>query len=185
MHALSASAVPPADRPVFVVGEREPALDLVRALGDTSTLCAMPASRLLQDLVQAVERCPVDLDSLGAAGDALRRPANWYREVQVAHTRASGKIRSVEFSGMALRRLHHLFPHAQFLVVHRLNRAIPPSRRLPALAPEWILEVDSGVAATAEAVERVLTFLGEVTESVVVDLSDHRMRSTPVAHSKR
>src|SRR5688572_23371467 len=54
----------PVDRPVFVLGERTAATALVRALGDTPTLCAMPANRLLSDLVHALDRCSPDLKPL-------------------------------------------------------------------------------------------------------------------------
>jgi len=179
-----APAVAPVDRPVFVVGERPAAMQLVRALGETTALCAMPPNRLLPDLALAVERCASDLDPLaGLERDGLRPPASWYREVQAACLRHSGKARSVEFSGLSVRRLDRLFPDAQFLVVHQLKRAIDRSRRLPALGPGRILEIGSDVPVTARTIDRVLAFLGQPAEQVVLDLSDERVGSwaTPPA----
>jgi hypothetical protein len=152
---------------------------LVGALGDTPALCGMPAGRLLADLVAAADRNRSGLESLGdAAGGAL--PARWYRDVQVAALRHSGKARTVEFSGLSVLRLCQLFPTAQFVVVRQLKRAIPRSRRLPPLAEERILQVGSAGAATAETVGRVLAFLGETGPNTELDLSDERIRPTSV-----
>ena len=181
MNTTPAPAAALVDRPVFVVGERPAAMQLVHALGETPGLCAMPLNRLLPDLALAMERCAADLDPLTALErDGLRPPASWYKEVQMARLRHSGKTRSVEFSGLSVFRLNRLFPEAQFLVVHRLKRAIDRSRRFPPLRPGRILEVGSDVAATATTLERVLTFLGEPAEQVVLDLSDERVGSALV-----
>ena len=167
-------AVDPVDRPVFVVGERPAAMQLVRALGETPDLCAMPPNRLLPDLALAVERCAADLEPLaGLERAGLRPPASWYREVQAARIRLAGKTRSVEFSGLSVQRLDRLFPDAQFLVVHQLKRAVDRSRRLPALGRGRILQIDSDVPATPATLARVIAFLSEPAEPVVVDLSDH------------
>jgi len=170
----NAPAMDPVDRPVFVVGERPAAMQLVRALGETPALCAMPPNRLLPDLALAVERSAADLEPLaGLERAGLRPPASWYRQVQAARIRLSGKPRSVEFSGLSVQRLDWLFPGAQFLVVHQLKRAVDRSRRLPALGSGRILQISSEVPATATTLARVMTFLSEPTEPVVVDLSDH------------
>jgi len=167
-------AMDPVDRPVFVVGERPAAMQLVRALGETPALCAMPPNRLLPDLALAVERSAADLEPLaGLERAGLRPPASWYRQVQAARIRLSGKPRSVEFSGLSVQRLDWLFPGAQFLVVHQLKRAVDRSRRLPALGSGRILQISSEVPATATTLARVMTFLSEPAEPVVVDLSDH------------
>jgi hypothetical protein len=166
-------AMSPVDRPVFVLGERTAAVQLVRALGDTPTLCAMSANRLLYDLVQALERCSRDLEPLiGSAHEDPQFPATWYRDVQAARLRGSGKTRTVEFSGLSILRLCELFPRAQFLIVRHLKRAIPPSRRLPAPELGRILEIDSEWVTTPGTLECVLSFLGESTEPVELDLSD-------------
>jgi len=167
------------NQPVFVIGERPAAMELVRALAESPTLCAMPANRLLADLVSAADRCRPDLEALALSdGDGHRPPAGWYREVQAARTRITGKARTVEFSGLPVLRLCELFPSAQFVVVHPLTRAIPPSRRLPALRRGRILEVDSSSVAGAATLERVLAFLGEPAAEVELDLSD---RSVPTS----
>ena len=62
MNTTPAPAAALVDRPVFVVGERPAAMQLVHALGETPGLCAMPLNRLLPDLALAVERCAADLD---------------------------------------------------------------------------------------------------------------------------
>jgi hypothetical protein len=169
----------PVHRPVFVLGERNAALQLVRALGETPTLCAMPANRLLFELVHALDRCSRDLEPLtGSAHDGLRPPATWYRDIQAARLRGSGKTRTVEFSPLSILRLCELFPRGQFLVVRQLKRAIPPSRRLPAPELERILEIDSESATTPGTLERALTFLGESTGPVELDLSDDEVTSS-------
>ena len=66
MNTTPAPAAALVDRPVFVVGERPAAMQLVHALGETPGLCAMPLNRLLPDLALAVERCAADLDPLTA-----------------------------------------------------------------------------------------------------------------------
>src|SRR6266508_3199550 len=142
---MTKGAVPqvaPADRPVFVLGERAAAMELVRALGDTPTLSAMPANRLLADLVSAVDRYSPMFDPLAGVAAGFR-PAAWYRDVQLAQLRVSGKARTVEFSGLPILRLCSLFPAAQFLVVRRVRRAVPHSRPLPVLGREKILQIDS------------------------------------------
>jgi hypothetical protein len=170
--------LPAPDRPVFVLGERQAAMQLVRALGDTPTLCALPGNRVLHDLLSAVERAGAELAPLAGStpgGSALA--ARWYRDVQAAWLRPSGKERTVEFSGLSVLRLCELFPSAQFVVVHQLKRAIPRSRRLPPSGRERILEVDSARAAEPDTIDDVLAFLGE-PEQVVLDLSDDRVVST-------
>ena len=123
---------------------------------------------------QRQERSAADLEPLaGLERAGLRPPASWYRQVQAARIRLSGKPRSVEFSGLSVQRLDWLFPGAQFLVVHQLKRAVDRSRRLPALGSGRILQISSEVPATATTLARVMTFLSEPTEPVVVDLSDH------------
>ena len=175
MSTPSALPVAPVDRPVFVLGERAAATQLVRALGDTPNLCAMPANRLLYDLVRLLNRCSRDLGQLTDSPQAaFGPPATWYREVQVAQLRGSGKARTVEYSALSILRLCELFPWAQFLVVHQMKRALPPSRRLPLGELERILEIDSGSATTPATLERVLTFLG-ATEPVELDLSDDQV----------
>jgi hypothetical protein len=168
----------PVDRPVFVLGERTAATALVRALGDTPTLCAMPANRLLSDLVHALDRCSPDLKPLtDPAHGGLRPPTSWYRDVQAAALRGSGKIRTVEYSALSVLRLCELFPGAQFLVVRQLKRAMHPSRRLPAPELGRILEIDSESATTAGTLERALAFLG-AREPVELDLSDNQVTSS-------
>lgn len=161
------------DRPVFVLGERAAAMQLVGALGGTPTLSAAPHNRLLTDLVVAVERCTPAFGSMPDAAREGLRPATWYRDVQAAVLRATGKSRTVEFCGLAVVRLCDLFPAAQFVVVRQLNRAIPRSRRLPPMAIDRTLQVDSESVNTPETLELVLSFLGEPAESVELDLSEH------------
>jgi hypothetical protein len=166
------------DQPVFVLGERAAAVQLARALGDTPTLCALPANRLLAEMVSATDRCAAVLGPLsGVARDGLR-PARWYRDVQAAHLRASGKPRTVEYSGVSTLRLCQLFPGAQFVVVRQLQRAMPRSRILPAIERQRILEVDSGTVTLPDTLEHVLAFLGEPADTLELDLSDQ-----PVSNS--
>jgi len=161
------------DRPVFVLGERPAAMQVVRALDDTPDFCAMPSNRLLSDLVSAVDRWLPDLEPLAAlARDGHVPPASWYREVQAARLAQTGKARTVEFSGVSVLRLCRLFPAAQFVVVRRLERAIPRSRQLPARGRERIVEIDCADTTTPEMLDHLLTFLGEPAAPVVVDLSD-------------
>jgi hypothetical protein len=168
----------PVDRPVFVLGERTAAVELVRALGDTPTLCALPTNRLLSDLVHALDRCSPDLEPLtGPAHEGLPPPTTWYRDVQTACLRSSGKIRTVEYSALSVLRLCELFPGAQFLVVRQLKRAIHPSRRLPAPEPGQILEIDSESATSPGTLERALAFLS-AREPVELDLSDNEVTSS-------
>jgi len=168
------AAVSP-DRPVFVLGERAPALELVRALGATPAFYAMPGTRLLPDLVAAAGRARPTLGSLlGAGPPAGLLPARWYRDVQAAGLRHSGKARTVEFCGLSILVLCELFPAAQFVVVRQVKRAIPRSRRLPPLEPGRILEVDSAAAAAPESLSRALAFLG-APPPVELDLSDRRV----------
>lgn len=181
VNMTRASALPRIGPPVFVLGERPAAMELVRALGDTPALSAMPANRLLLDLIAAVERCLPDLEPLAVfERDGHLPPASWYREVQAARLCQSGKSRTVEFSGASILRLSSLFPTAQFLVVHQLKRAIPRSRRLPALGRGRILEIDSAEPTAPETLERALAFLGETPEMAIVDLSDHQLTTVPV-----
>ena len=154
----------PADRPVFVLGERAAAVQLVRTLGDTASLCAMPPIRLLADLVMAVDRCAGKTPALD--------PARWYGDVQAAQRRATGKGRTVEFSGLPILRLCRLFPTAQFVIVRATTRALPPSRRLPAQGVEKIFEVDSAEVTAPETLAGVLTFLGETGEALELDLTE-------------
>ena len=178
MSSAPVPLLPAPDRPVFVLGERPAAMELVRALGETPALCALPGNRVLRDLLSAVERARADLEPLAGStpgGSALA--ARWYRDVQAAWLRTSGKDRTVEFSGLSVLRLCELFPSAQFVVVHQLKRAIPRSRRLPPSGRERILEVDSARATDPDTIEDVLDFLGE-PEQVVLDLSDDRVVTT-------
>jgi hypothetical protein len=170
----------PIDLPIFVLGERPAAMQLVRALGDTSTLCRMPATRLLSDLVAAADRWAADFADLPGSGDHGLRPASWYREVQVDRLRSSGKSRTVEFSALPVLQLCRLFPTAQIVVVRQLTRAVPRSRRLPALEQRRILEVDSDDPTSPGVFEHVLAFLGETVEAHVLDLSDHTAESPRV-----
>lgn len=174
----------PLDRPVFVLGERAAAMPLIWALEATPNLCAMPANRLLRDLLLAVEHSYADLQSLtGLDREGFRPPASWYREVQAARARHSGKVRTVEFSGLAVRRLNHMFPDAQFLVVHALERAIPRSRRLPPLPAGRILEVGSNVATDPETLEQVLAFLDEPAAGhTVLDLAEPERQPHGATH---
>ena len=166
-------AVDRVGRPVFVLGERPAAMQVVRALGDTPEFCAMPSNRLLSDLVSAVDRWIPDLEPLTAlARDGHVPPASWYREVQAARLAQTGKARTVEFSGVSVLRLCRLFPAAKFVVVRRLERAIPRSRQLPELGRGRIVEIDSADAATPETLDYLLAFLGEPAALAVVDLSD-------------
>jgi len=177
MHAESPPTVAAGHRPVFVLGERAAAVQLVRALGATDGLYAMPVTRLLTDLVAAVDRCYA---TLGPAADvpwASLAPAAWYRDVQAAYLRAGGKWRTVEYSGLSILRLCTLFPGAQFVVVRQLRRAMPPSRRLPALEHGRIMEIDSDRVGNPEALDRVLDFLGEPVRVVELDLSDQPLPS--------
>jgi len=173
MNPRAASTAAPVNRPVFVLGERAAAIELVHALGATPDLCAVPANRLLGDLVSAADRCARAFGPLaGAAREALH-PAGWYRDVLTVLLRASGKPRTVEFSGLSILSLCGYFPQAQFVVVRQLRRNIAPSRRLPPLEGHRILQVDSEGAGSPETVERVLAFLAEGAEAVFLDLSDH------------
>jgi hypothetical protein len=183
MNSLAMPA-DPLDLPVFVLGERAPAMQLIGALAATPAFCAMPANRLLHDLLVAVEHSYAGiapLEELERGGQ--RPPATWYREVQAAQAHRTGKPRTVEFSGLAVRRLNHLFPRAQFLVVHELARAIPRSRRLPPVPPGCILEVGSETCGTDDTLERVLAFLGEGVQDIVVDLADPP--TAPADHDSR
>ena len=166
------------DRPIFVLGERIAAMELVRALGDTATLCAMPVNRLLSDLVHALDRCARDIKPLTVPADGgVRPPTTWYRDVQAACLHGSGKIRTVEYSALSVLRLCELFPGAQFLVVRQLNRALHHSRRLPAPEPGRILEIESESATTPGTLARALAFLGAM-EPVELDLSDNQVTSS-------
>jgi hypothetical protein len=160
------------DQPVFVLGERAAAVQLARALGETPTLCAIPANRLLAEMLSATDRCAAVLGPLSGVAREGLRPGAWYRDLQAAHLRASGKPRTVEYSGVSILRLCQLFPGAQFVVVRQRKRAMPRSRRLPALERERILEVDSETVDDPDTLERVLAFLGAPAETVVLDLSD-------------
>ena len=183
MSLSSAVAGASSHRPVFVLGERAPAVEMVRALGRTPALYALPMNRLLPDLISAVTRGRPALEPvLGpeAVGGAVL--AGWYREVQAAGLRRSGKTRTVEFSGLSILQLCDLFPTGQFVVVRQVKRAIPRSRRLPPLERRRIFEVDSAIAATPESLARVLAFLAEPADAVELDLSDGRVgadRVTP------
>lgn len=179
MTTPSASPAAPPNRPVFVLGERSAALEVVRALGSTANFAAMPASRLLADLVATVDRWAPVLDPLGALGRNGLRPAHWYREVQKAQMRAAGKPRTVEFSSLSVLRLCILFPRAQFVVVRQLKRAMPRSRRLPDLAEGRIVAIDSQGATTPETLERILAFLGATAETIEVDVSDTAVGAAP------
>jgi hypothetical protein len=171
-----------ADRPIFVLGERAPAVQLVQALADTEGLCALPVSRLLRDLVDAADGYYAAVGPV-AGPDLVRSsiaPARWYGEFQAAHRRVSGAWRTVEFSGLSLLRLCALFPGAQFVVVRRIRRAMPPSRRPPVQEKERILEIDSAAAGSRETLGRVLNFLGEPVR-FELDLSDTALPSaTPL-----
>jgi hypothetical protein len=168
------------NRPVFVLGERPAAMALLRALGDTPTLCALPPNRLLAEVLSATDRCTAVLGPLNGLAREGLRPGAWYRDFQAAHLRASGKPRTVEYSGVSILRLCQLFPDAQFVVVRQLRRAMPPSRRLPALERGRILEVDSTTVDAPDTLELVLAFLGVVADTFVLDLSDQ-----PVSGSHR
>ena len=164
------SALP--DRPVFILGERGPASTLLRALGATPDFCALPVNRLLYDLLLAVERSYPDLVDLHPVWASCPPPARWYREVQQARAEREGKPRTVEFSGLAVARLLHLFPEAQFVVVHVLRRPVPRSRRIPALPPGRVLEVDTDQVGSGATLLRVLDFLEDSPAEVVVDVTD-------------
>jgi hypothetical protein len=172
MTISSAFGVVAAHRPVFVLGERTPAVHLVQALGDTPTLRAVPANHLLPELLAAAERCARRLEPGTDPASHGLRPADWYGAFQAAQLQASGKDRTVEFSGMSILRLYQLFPWAQFVVVRHLQRAIHRSRRLPGPERDRILEVDSQSVDHPGTLERVLAFLGEAAALPVVDLSD-------------
>ena len=64
----------------------------------------------------------VGLALAAVAGLAAPASARWYGDVQAGWLRASGKERTVEFSGLSVLRLCGLFPRAQFVVVHQLKR---------------------------------------------------------------
>lgn len=172
MNVSPVSGVVGIHRPVFVLGERAPAVQLVEALGQTPTLHAVPANRLLPELLATAERCARHLE-LGTELDAHGlRPAWWHGDFQAAQLRASGKTRTVEFSGVSILRLCRLFPRGQFVLVRHLDRAIPRSRRVPAPEQDRILEIDYRTVDDAETLERVLAFLDQPAEAVVLDLSD-------------
>ena len=175
MPTEAPSVMPRVDRPVFVLGERAAAVQLVRDLGDTPKLCAVPVNRLLAEMMSATDRCAAALGPLGAVAVEGLRPAGWYRELQTALLRDSGKSRTVEFSGVSIIRLCQLFPDAQFVVVRQVKRAMPPSRRLPALEHGRILEVDSETVTLPDTLEHVLAFLGAPEAMLVLDLSDQRI----------
>lgn len=174
MNSPSASAVASADRPVFVLGERAAAIQLVQALGDTPSFTAVPLNRLLADLASAADRCAPAFGPIADPVHEALRPARWYQDVLAAQLQASGKARTVEFSGLSVLRLCGYFPDAQFVVVRQLKRAMPRSRRFPPMEGHRILQVDSERVNSPETVERVLAFLGEPTDQVVIDLSDRR-----------
>ena len=159
------------NRPVFVLGERAAAVQLIEALGRTAALCAVPLNRLLFDLVVAVNRGSRSFVAADAPLDGFR-PGAWYGDVHAALARAAGKPRTIEFSGLSVISLCEMFPAAQFVVVRQLKRAMPRSRRLPPLERGRILEIDSEAVDTAETLELVLAFLGEPAGAVVLDLSD-------------
>lgn len=177
MNERAIPAVAPVDRPVFVLGERAPASQLVRALGGTPTLYGMPPNRLLAELVWAVDRCAPIFEPITGLTEDLR-PAAWYRELQLRQLQLSGKARTVEFSGLSAVRLCSLFPHSQLLVVRRLKRAMPRSRRVPDLAPGRLLEIDSEEPISRETLDQVLAFLGEPGEPLELDLSDGSLTTT-------
>jgi hypothetical protein len=177
MHDASSPTVAAAHDPVFVLGERAAAVQLVRALGETEGLYALPFTRLLTDLVAAVDRCYA---MLGPATDVpweSLAPAAWYRDVQAACLGADGKWRTVEYSGLSILRLCTLFPGAQFVVVRQLRRAMPPSRRLPALEHGRIIEIDSDSVGSPETLDLVLDFLGQPVRVLELDLSDQPLPS--------
>lgn len=148
------------DRPVFVVGERVPAEDLVRALGATPDLCAVPTTRLLRDLVDAVERGQKALAPLwpGADGAGPVGAAAWYRDVQASHALAAGKPRTVEFCGLGAGRLASLFPVAQIVRVQTgAGRRRP--RPLASLPATRLMEVSTEAARGGSALAEVLSFL--------------------------
>jgi len=148
-------------------------MEIVRALGDTPALAALPGNRLLRDLLAAADRSRTELEPLaGPVLGAANLAAGWYRDVQAAWLRARGKDRTVEFSGLSVLRLCQLFPTAQFVVVRQLRRAVPRSQRFPVTGRERILEIDSDRVADPETLRRVLAFLGEGVEQIVLDLSD-------------
>lgn len=179
-RGMDEGAVPPiapVDRPVFVLGERAPAIQLMKALGETPTLFAMPVNRLLAELAWAVDRCAPSFEPISGLADLLL-PAAWYRDVQLRQLRLSGKTRTIEYCGLSALRLCTMFPHAQFVVVRRIKRAMPRSRRMPELAQGRLLEIDSEEPITADTLESVLAFLGEPAESLVLDLSDGSLATT-------
>jgi hypothetical protein len=167
------------DAPVFVLGERAAAVRLVRALGETEHLCALPVNRLLADLVSAVERTGARIEPGGSGTWQSHWPARWYRDLQAAYMGSSGKPRTVEFSGLSILRLCALFPGAQFVVVRQLRRAMPPSRRPPPLERGRILEVDSDDVDGPDTLEFVMDFLGEPVGAVELDLSDQPLPAPP------
>lgn len=173
MNSPSPAAEPSADRPVFVLGERAAAIQLVRALGDTPSFTAVPPNRLLADLASAVDRGAPAFGPVGSPVREALRPDRWYQEVLAAQLQAGGKARTVEFSGLSALRLCRYFPGAQLVVVRQLKRAMPPSRRVPPMEGHRILQVDSEGVDNPETVERVLAFLGEGPEGDELDLSDH------------
>jgi hypothetical protein len=160
------------DSPVFILGERAPATALLHALGSTPDFCAMPPNRLLYDLLLAMERSYGDLDDLSALWADGPPAARWYREVQRARAAQEGKPRTVEFSGLAVARLRYLFPEAQFVVVHTVRRPLPRSRRIPALPPGKLLEVDPEATELGSMLHTVLEFLAAAPPARVVDIRD-------------
>ena len=173
MNLSPVSGVVGIHRPVFVLGERAPALQLVQTLGQTPTLQAVPANRLLPELLAIAQRCAGRLE-LGTDLDAQGlRPARWYGDFQAAQLQASGKARTVEFSGLSILRLCQLFSWGQFVLVRHLERTIPRSRRVPAPERDRILEIDYQTVGDPETLERVLAFLDQPAGALVLDLSDH------------
>lgn len=164
-----------ADRPVFVLGERGPATALLLALGSTPDFCALPVNRLLYDLLQAMERSYADLGDLQTLWTEGPPASRWYREVQLARAASEGKRRTAEFSGLAAARLLYLFPEAQFVVVHTVRRPRRRSRRLPALTPGRILEIDPASVGLDSTLRAVLEFLTPAGMRQVVDITDAPM----------
>jgi hypothetical protein len=70
------------NRPVFVLGERASALEMVRALGETPMLYALPMNRLLPDLEAALAiGQPCSQQGVRMSGSGRQRPtlSDWRR----------------------------------------------------------------------------------------------------------
>ena len=178
------------DGPVVLIGTVDGAGDgLADLLGRHPRLCRVPRSRLLVDLVVAIERNQPALAVYRLSAPYWRRATGaFFDGVQRDYTARAHKARWLTYVSSASLRLEELvslFPAAQFVHVITpprggAGRIVAANRRTGAgLPPGNYLEVaEREMLGDAEAcVLRVLRFLGEdgvvvADPDVVVDLAD-------------